>query len=93
MSRVYIICVLTKHCLYCVNTMNIRRAIGTLFEYKVICLYSMHIVGLVGKDPCQWKRISCKQTTRWQYLSRLKPSAFLSLLNNLVVKKCNNLYL
>jgi hypothetical protein len=26
-----------------------------------------------------WKRISCKQNTRWQHISRLKASAFLSL--------------
>jgi hypothetical protein len=28
---------------------------------------------------CQWKGINCKQSTRWQYLSRLKASAFFSL--------------
>ena len=27
----------------------------------------------------QWKGINCKQSTRWQHLSRLKASAFLSL--------------
>ncbi len=30
----------------------------------------------------QWKRISCKHSTRWQHLSRLKVSAFFSLQKN-----------
>jgi hypothetical protein len=29
--------------------------------------------------PRQWKGINCKQSTRWQHLSRLKASAFFSL--------------
>ncbi len=42
----------------------------------------------------QWKRISCKQSARWQHLSRLKDSAFFSLEpKKLVVKKHYNLYL
>ncbi len=40
-----------------------------------------------------WKSINCKQSARWQYLSRLKASAFFSLQKNLVsCIKCNNLY-
>jgi hypothetical protein len=39
----------------------------------------------------QWKRISHKQSARWQRLSQLKVSAFSSL--NVFVKKCNNLQL
>ncbi len=34
----------------------------------------------------QWKGINCKQSTRWQHLSRLKASAFFSLQKILVVK-------
>jgi hypothetical protein len=41
----------------------------------------------------QLKRISHKQSARWQHLSRLKASAFFSLQKKSVVKKCNNLYL
>ncbi len=43
-------------------------------------------------SPIQWKRISHKQSTRWQHLSWLKASAFFSLSKEIVVKKCNNLY-
>ncbi len=41
----------------------------------------------------QWKGIDCKQSTRWQHLSRLKDSAFFPLQIFLVVKKHSNLYL
>ncbi len=42
----------------------------------------------------EWRRISCKQSARWQHLSRLKVSTFFSLQQkNLVVKKYYNLYL
>ncbi len=41
----------------------------------------------------QWKRISHKQSARWQHLSRLKASAFYSLQRKLFAKKCNSLYL
>jgi hypothetical protein len=47
----------------------------------------------------QWKRISRKQSTRWQHLSWLKASALFSFQKNrsyetqLVVKQCDNLYL
>jgi hypothetical protein len=42
----------------------------------------------------EWEMISCKQSTRWQHLSQLKASVFLSLQKKyLVVKKCNNVYL
>ncbi len=41
----------------------------------------------------QWKRINCKQSARWQHLSRLKASAVFSLQKKLVsCVKCNNLY-
>ncbi len=40
-----------------------------------------------------WKRISHKQSVRWQHLSRLKASAFFSLPKKFAVKKRNNLYL
>ncbi len=41
----------------------------------------------------QWKRISHKQSARWQHLSRLKASAFFSLQTNFAsCMKCNNLY-
>jgi len=44
--------------------------------------------------PCHWKRISCKQSARWQHLSRLKASALFFLQKILVsCMKCNNLYL
>ncbi len=39
-----------------------------------------------------WKGFNCRQITRWQYLSRLKASAFFSLLKKLVVMKHSNLY-
>jgi hypothetical protein len=39
----------------------------------------------------QWKSINCKQSTRWQHLSRLKASAFFSLQKNSFIKR-NNLY-
>jgi hypothetical protein len=40
----------------------------------------------------KWKRINCKQSIRWQHVSRLKASAF-SLQKNLVsCMKHNNLY-
>ncbi len=42
----------------------------------------------------KWKRISHKQSTRWQHLSWFKDSAFFSFQKNvLVVKKHNNLYM
>ncbi len=41
----------------------------------------------------QWKRINCKHSARWQHLSQLKASAFLSEIFLLGVKKHNNLYL
>ncbi len=41
----------------------------------------------------EWKRISCKQSARWQHLSQLKTSAFFSLEKKLDAKKCNNTYL
>ncbi len=41
----------------------------------------------------KWKGINCKQSTRWQHLSRLKASAFFSLQIFLVVMKHSNLYL
>ncbi len=42
----------------------------------------------------QWKRISHKQSTRWQHISLLKASLFFSLpKKNFVVKEHNNLYL
>ncbi len=40
----------------------------------------------------EWKRINHKQIARWQYLSRLKASAFLFEIFLLDVKKYNNLY-
>ncbi len=44
-------------------------------------------------NGAEWKRISPKQSARWQHLSRLKGNSFFSLQNFiLVVKKCNNLY-
>jgi hypothetical protein len=45
------------------------------------------------KKSLQWKGINCKQSTRWQQLSRLKASAFFSLQNFFVVMKRSNLYL
>jgi hypothetical protein len=40
---------------------------------------------------CQWKRIRCKQSARWQNLTKLKASAFISLQRKiLAVKKRNN---
>jgi hypothetical protein len=33
--------------------------------------------GLSDIFVVQWKRINCKQSARWQHLSRLKASAFL----------------
>jgi hypothetical protein len=49
---------------------------------------------LTYKTMGQWKRISCKQSARWQHLSRLKDSDFFSLEQKiLVVKKHYNLYL
>ncbi len=53
---------------------------------------------LKSKGLYKWKRINCKinhkQSTRWQHLSRLKPSAFFSLRKNLVsCMKRNNLHL
>jgi hypothetical protein len=40
----------------------------------------------------QWKRISHKQSARWQHLSRLKASAFFFLQKIVSCMKCNNLY-
>jgi hypothetical protein len=45
------------------------------------------------KQEGEWKRISRKQSARWQHLSRLKAITFLSLKIFLVVKKCNYLNL
>ena len=52
---------------YCQKTSNFWP---NLFRKKYICLKTSQI---------QWKGINCKQSTRWQHLSRLKASAFLSL--------------
>jgi hypothetical protein len=38
------------------------------------------------------KRISHKQSTRWQHISRLKASALFFLRKNVSCMKCNNLY-
>ncbi len=41
----------------------------------------------------EWKRINCKQSTRWDHLSCLKASAFFTLQKHLVsCMKGNNLY-
>jgi hypothetical protein len=45
------------------------------------------------KQEGELKRISRKESARWQHLSRLKAITFLSLQFFLVVKKCNNLNL
>jgi hypothetical protein len=44
-------------------------------------------------EVAQWRKISHKQSARWQHLSSLKASAFFSLKKNLLVKKLNNLYM
>ncbi len=41
----------------------------------------------------QWKRVSCKQSTIWQHLSRLKASALFFLQKNVSCMKQNKLYL
>jgi hypothetical protein len=41
----------------------------------------------------QWKRISSKQSARWQHASWLKASALFSLQKNVSCMKHNNLYL
>jgi hypothetical protein len=47
----------------------------------------MFIYNFAQNDFLQWKRISRKQSARWQYLSQLKASAFFSL-----QKKISQLY-
>ncbi len=54
--------------------------------------WNCRIVAKVMKSYWQWKRISRKQSARWQHLSRLKVSTLISLQKNFVVKKRNNLY-
>ncbi len=41
----------------------------------------------------QWKRINCKQSARWQHLSRLKASAVFFEIFLLGVKKHTKVYL
>jgi hypothetical protein len=46
--------------------------------------------------PCQitqWKRISRKQSARWQHKSRLKAIALFFLQKNVICMKRNNLYM
>ena len=62
------------------------------FIYVLQCFVKskLHFVNL-WNIVIQWKRISCKQDTRWQNLSRLKASAFFSL-QKISCMKCNKLY-
>jgi hypothetical protein len=61
-----------------------------------LCLFYMFkylFTSLHLQASVQWKRINCKQSTRWQHLSRLKASAFLFKNFFLGVEKYNYLYL
>ncbi len=84
-------------CLYLCLCVCLSVCLSVSLSVSLFCIY--YTVG-----NCQllrsfrvfayWKRISHKQSARWQHLSRLKARAFFSLQNFiLVVKKCNNLYL
>jgi hypothetical protein len=50
-------------------------------SYKCKLLITLTIGGelrpTVNAKMFQWKRINCKQSTRWQHLSQLKASTFL----------------
>jgi hypothetical protein len=54
---------------------------GSKFGYPVN--FSQYILAICEKIPntnfVQWKRISRKQSARWQKISRLKASVFFSL--------------
>jgi len=49
------------------------KCIGFVFHQKIISQSVM----LLKNVQAQWKRINCKQSTRWQHLSQLKAIAFL----------------
>jgi len=61
----------------------------TLLIYNSVILSFMYLEMYLGVGPATssqtvrslWKGINCKQSTRWQHLSRLKASAFFSLHN------------
>jgi hypothetical protein len=44
------------------------------FGYSIFWSIKRNVINSI-----QWKRIICKQSTKWQHLSRLKACAFLSL--------------
>jgi hypothetical protein len=78
---------------------NLSSTTNTLFSVFV-WVEQAFLLSRHGQDwnfcslrSAQWKGINCKQSTRWQHLSRLKASAFFSLQKNLVVMKHSNLYL
>ena len=62
-------------------------------EWEFRCQSEAAKLTLKVLDIGQWKGINCKQSTRWQHLSRLKASVFFSLQKKLVVMKHSNLYL
>jgi hypothetical protein len=59
--------------------------------YEIIVFYH-HTHPLPTHEVVQWKRISRKQSARWQHLSRLKARALFFLQKNVSCMKCNNLY-
>ncbi len=53
-------------------------------------IFKWQFLGWSNWEFVKWKRISCKQSARWQHLSQLKASAFFSLQQK---NSCYNFYL
>ncbi len=85
------------HCInqYCSWSVPKSSEWNPIFLFLPLTLYASWLTNgrLADGHQLQWKRINCKQSTRWQHLSRLKANAFFSLQKHLVsCMKCNNLY-
>jgi len=61
------------------NSKILKHKIGIVkFKPRASILH----IFFLNELQMQWKGINCKQSTRWQHLSRLKASAFFSLQKN-----------
>ncbi len=89
MSRVFYHCATTAAC----HSSETLKCPMKFIHAATILINELLITSFCEVDwPCHWKRISCKQSARWQHLSRLKASALFFLQKNLVsCMKCNNL--
>ncbi len=60
---------------------------------NTLAYYTKGLYSWCWERFAKWKGINCKQSTRWQHLSRLKASAFFSLRKNFSCYKTQQLIL